>query len=360
MPAMMLAAVLTTAAAVSAAFLDYFVVANQQQRGAASHGRPPRRRRHHYQVNRQQRQRRRRRQRPLAGGGVSCGSSAEETTSNAAPTQHEEKEVNEEEQDWSSRHGEVATAAAVPSGGVMAAAVPDDGRPETPATPAVFNDLVLILDAPALPPAPWKLPNLPEENDASCTGGTTTDLSPSRGCDLSPGFHLSAPWSPSKGRARYDRRRSPVSNRPRTFSEYSAGPVSGPVPPPSLLHERSTSDGPGLSIVTWASLSLAGEGGGGGGGLRDRRTRSFTYGGRDRDLFAEWSGGIGGCPAREESRSRSDASRNVHLPKASGGSPSGSGKVDSGGGERVEGSSAGGSRSPLRECHRASQTLPVS
>ena len=31
--------------------------------------------------------------------------------------------------------------------------------------PIVFQDLVLILDAPALPPPPWKLPNLPEEVD---------------------------------------------------------------------------------------------------------------------------------------------------------------------------------------------------
>ncbi|CAN0252727.1 unnamed protein product, partial [Ectocarpus sp. 12 AP-2014] len=166
MPAITLAAVLTTAAAVSAASLNCFVAANQQQRGAASHGRPPHRRRRHYQVNRQQQQRRRR-QRPSAGGGVSCGSSAEEATSNAAPTQDEEDERNEEEEDCSSCYGEVAAAAAVPSRGVMAGGVPDDGRPESPASPAVFNDLVLILDAPALPPAPWKLPNLPEENDVS-------------------------------------------------------------------------------------------------------------------------------------------------------------------------------------------------
>lgn len=36
-------------------------------------------------------------------------------------------------------------------------------RPPPLSPPPPFRDLVLILDAPALPPAPWKLPNLPEE-----------------------------------------------------------------------------------------------------------------------------------------------------------------------------------------------------
>lgn len=40
--------------------------------------------------------------------------------------------------------------------------------------PAVFNDLVLILDAPALPPPPWKLPNLPEEIDVSVVASNQT------------------------------------------------------------------------------------------------------------------------------------------------------------------------------------------
>ncbi|CAM9632683.1 unnamed protein product, partial [Pylaiella littoralis] len=137
---------------------------------------------------------------------------------------------------------------------------PRDGAlsPAELSSPVVFNDLVLILDAPALPPPPWKLPNLPEEMDVSAsTDNMTLDSDPSlapNDCDLCPEFHLSAPWSPRARRScmgNERRRSSPLGNRPRTFSEYSAGPSSGSSPPSPLLSERSSSVGAGLPSVTW-------------------------------------------------------------------------------------------------------------
>lgn len=56
-----------------------------------------------------------------------------------------------------------AAAAAVSSPGPLSPMSPLSPPPP----PVVFQELVLILDAPALPPPPWKLPNLPEETDVS-------------------------------------------------------------------------------------------------------------------------------------------------------------------------------------------------
>eukprot|EP00903_Cladosiphon_okamuranus_P018951 g17428.t1 len=180
-----------------------------------------------------------------------------------------------------------------------------------PPPQAMFQDLVLILDAPALPPPPWKLPNLPEEMDVDTS--STADImtmSPSRGgCDLSPGFHLSAPWSPPARRGSWGAgnglprhlhhyRASPLGNRPRTFSEYSAAPPSADSPVPPLLQERSVSASTGLSEAAAADAAAAWRRPGGEaeevGGVRlGGRTRSFTCGSRDVESFADWSGGGG-------------------------------------------------------------------
>lgn len=47
----------------------------------------------------------------------------------------------------------------------MVSPPPTPGGAEEEESGPVFHDLVLILDAPALPPPPRKLPNLPEEMD---------------------------------------------------------------------------------------------------------------------------------------------------------------------------------------------------
>lgn len=55
------------------------------------------------------------------------------------------------------------------------------------------------------------------ENSSPASG----DQEPA-GCDLSPDFHLSAPWSPIRRKGVL--KSHSFGNRPRTFSEYSAGP----------------------------------------------------------------------------------------------------------------------------------------
>ena len=154
-------------------------------------------------------------------------------------------------------------------------------------------------------------------------------LSPSRGgggetgCDLSPNFHLSAPFSPPPRRGswggsgsgggggggggapprRHHRYASPLGNRPRTFSEYSAGPLSGGSPVPPLLQERSASANTGLSSSTAGAWGANGSGEEAEPRL-EVRARSFTCGSRDVDPFADcrWSVGAGagtGGPEKE-------------------------------------------------------------
>lgn len=169
-------------------------------------------------------------------------------------------------------------------------------------------------------------------------------LSPPTGCDLSPGFHLSAPWSPlarrgswggGSGTPRHRRRASPLGNRPRTFSEYSAGPPSVGSPVPPHLQERSASaNDAGLSFSSSSSAvwgrggggedededeDEGGRGGRGGGGGGERRARSFTCGSGNRDPFAGWAG-IGGRVEEEEAVAVAAA--------ATGKSGGGGGKVD--------------------------------
>lgn len=125
----------------------------------------------------------------------------------------------------------------------------------------------------------------------SSTADNTT-LSPTRGCDLSPGFHLSAPWSPSarRGLPRNHPRASPLGNRPRTFSEYSAGPPSAGSSAPQLLQERSASASAGLSAAeAGAEWRRGGREEEEGDPRLGTRARSFTCGSRDRDPFGGWS-----------------------------------------------------------------------
>lgn len=72
----------------------------------------------------------------------------------------------------------VGNRSPVPPPAAVAASSPGPGplssSPPPPPPPIVFQDLVLILDAPALPPPPWKLPNLPEEMDADVSCATHT------------------------------------------------------------------------------------------------------------------------------------------------------------------------------------------
>ena len=58
-----------------------------------------------------------------------------------------------------------ANAAAAPAAATGLSSPGPLSPPQQQQQPIVFQDLVLILDAPALPPPPWKLPNLPEEVD---------------------------------------------------------------------------------------------------------------------------------------------------------------------------------------------------
>ncbi|CAM9530817.1 unnamed protein product, partial [Scytosiphon promiscuus] len=252
--------------------------------------------------------------------------------------QHQLQQRRQQERKRTAREGEPASYAAAaacrPCGTPVTAPASADRCPVSPAAavavaagtpssspPVEFQDLVLILDAPAMSPPPWKLPNLPEEViDASVTDNlvdpnqSPSPPSPSAGgCDLSPGFHLSAPWSPlgrrnswgrnsgGGGNSRHRRRSVPLGNRPRTFSEYSAAEScesgsSSQAPPPLLRERPARSASAGAGAGLWSATATATAAAWG--GWKERRARSYTCGSHvamgdggsgHRGPFADWS-----------------------------------------------------------------------
>ena len=137
--------------------------------------------------------------------------------------------------------------------------------PKTPTstpTPTPHPRPPTFTPQPLLPtPDPAPRPCLSSQTSLESAKATTV-VSPSKGCDLSPGFHLSAPWSPPPRRG--VPRRNSRGNRPRTFSEYSAGPSSsgGLSSSPPLTHRgRTVSVASGLAAALNSGMTDSGGGG---------------------------------------------------------------------------------------------------